>query len=338
MRRTTLIIYSRILLGIIALSVDVSTFGQSLEYNDGIVAVVNNEVITLYDVAYYNSEFEKKIHSQYRDIGSNDPQSQQNLLQEINLNRIKAVNELINQKLIYAEFEKKGYQLPKGIIDKRISSIVDAQAEGDWGKFEDMLAANNTTLEEFRSKIRENIVVDIFVNQTIDKNIVITPEEVENYYQEHITEFAIPDQVRLQIIGFNKKNSADTEPISKRVEKVQTLLSEGTDFTELAEIYSDLPNRKKGGDLGWMDRADVRQEFVYGFEQFAEHEVSKPIEIDDFIYILHISEIKEQGTRELDSLFETIKNKLFISMRDTRYENFISDLRKNAYVRVFFEN
>jgi len=307
------------------------------EYTDGIVAIVDDEVITAYDVATFNSEIEKKIHRKYSRHQLNDDEVRQSLLNEINSIRVAAANELINQKLIHAEFVKKGYQLPQGLVDNRMDSIVSTQAQGDWEKFEEMLIASNSTLEELRERIEKNLIVDLFINQSIDKNINISPEQVEEYYQENLASFSDPRKIRLQVIAFDPKGKNAGLVPSSLENNVLTLLRDGFDFTDLVRKYSNHTSKEKDGDLGWIEESSMRQEFRDALNEVRVNEISEPITIDEGRYILRISDIQETKTQSLEEIYDKIKNDLFLKEKEDRFEKYIDELRNKSYVRMFFK-
>ena len=310
---------------------------QSLEYTDGIVAVVNDDVITAYDVASFNVEEEKRIHAKYRAKNLENAEMRNQLLEELNSNLITATNELINQKLIYAEFVKKAYQLPTELIDKRIDSIVAAQANGDWKKFEEMVIESNTTMEEFRERIERNLAVELLLGQTVDRNINISPDQIERYYQEHIDEFTVPTNIRLQVIALKPQPNESDEEYDRRVQKVKALVKDGSKFSDVAKTHSDISNKEKGGDLGWMSVNDIRHEFKQGLKNFTKGEISEPIKLGNTTYFVHISELQPGSVTSLDELFNRIKSKIYSSEKQRLYEEYIDGLRSKSYVRFFFD-
>ena len=311
---------------------------QDMEYKDGIVAVVNDDVITTYDVAMFNTDQENKIRAKYASKKVlEDEKLQEKFFKEINASRLQAINELVNQKLIHAEFEKKGFQLPNEVVDKRIDSVVASQAGGDWLKFEEMLTDSNTTMEKFRERIESNLAVELLMSQIVDRNINISPDAVESYYQDHKKDYTTPAKARLQIIGLKQKSNKNTKEDREHVGKVLSLLQNGTDFADAAMNYSDLPNKKKAGDLGWMLVSEIREEFRKGLKRIEKDEISAPIELDGITYLVKISDIEHEKIKSLDEIYDSIKSTLFISEKKIRYDEFIDELRSKSYVRLFFK-
>lgn len=325
-----------LILSLFAANLPIHQFAFGQEYKDGIVAVVNEDVITAYDVATFNNEIEKKIQSKYSQRELANDETRKKMLEEINSIRIEAANELINQKLIYAEFVKKGYQLPTGAVDGRLEAIVASQADGDWAKFEEMLMATGTSLDELKEKVEKNFIVDLLITQTVDKNITISPAQIDEYYQKNLKSYSTPKKVRLQIIALERKESVEKN--KEIAHSILSLFNAGEKFSDLVAKYSNHPSKIKGGDLGWISWESMRKEFRDAIhKEVKAGEISNPILIEDIIYLIHVSEVENEQITPLEAVYDKIKSKLFYSEKRNRFENYIDELRSKSYVRVFFK-
>ena len=91
----------------------------------------------------------------------------------------------------------------------------------------------------------------------IDPKEFVSDEEVRNYYDTHIDEFKTPEIVKARHIlkkyptDATDEQKAETKTAAEELlEKVTTETSDGADFGELAEKYSeDTGSAAKGGAL-----------------------------------------------------------------------------------------
>ncbi len=310
---------------------------QDQGYTDGIVAVVNDDVITVYDVATYNAEFERTLKKSISESALNNADKHQKLINEINAHRIKAAHDLINEKLIYAEFKSKGYQLPSEIVSKRIDSIVTSYTGGDWGKFEEMLLESNTSIEKFREKIERKLASDLLINQTIDRNIIISPYKIEAYYNENIENYSEPTRVLLQIIMIIPDELESKKKFEDLITAISDEISNGSDFSEVAKKYSHDPSKKNGGELGWLDKTDVRSEFKQALREITKGAVSDPLVLNGSTYFIKVADLIEGVDHPITEVYDDIKKRLYNIAKKQRYETYIEELRSKAYIRVFFQ-
>ena len=315
----------------------ISSPAREQEYTDGIVAVVNDEVITVYDVAEYNAEFERNLKKSIAGLDLDDNAKHQKLVNEINVHRIKAAHNLVNEKLIYAEFKTKGYQFPEELVDKRIDSIVMSYTGGDRGKFEEMLLESNTSITKFREKIKRKLAVDLLINQSIDRNIKISPYEVETYYKENIDKYSEPSRVLLQIIMVIPDELNNREEFEKRVKTISDEIKNGVDFSELAKQYSHDPSKKNGGELGWLDKSDIRIEFKDALGEIKKGAVSDHLILNGSTYFVKVADLTEGITHPVGDVYDEIKKNLYRTAKKKRYESYIEELRSKAYIRIFFQ-
>lgn len=312
-------------------------FAQEQGYTDGIVAVVNDDVITVYDVASYNAEFERQIQSRYTKEDLKDSEKRKRLYNQINENRIQAAHKLIDEKLIYAEFSKNGYQFPAEIVDKRIDSMVASYTGGDWGKFEGMLADSNTSMEQFRERIERRLAVDVLISQTVDRNIIISPLQIKKFYQKYADRYSEPRKILLQIILLDPNESKSKDAHEITIDKVTTAINDGGDFAELASTYSHHVSKKNGGELGWIKESDVRAEFRKSLATMEKGVVSSQFQLDGVTYFIRVGDVKDGIDQPLSEVYEEIKRELYEKEKKKRYDNYIAELREKAYVRIFFQ-
>ena len=113
------------------------------EMVDGTAAFVNGETLTVSDVMM-NAVFMLR-----------DPQwvAGRDHDEALRAAYAESLEQLIDQKLIIAQYERGPFRLPSWLIDKRISEIVDSRFEGDRSRLLRELSQQHITFEHWRSRI-----------------------------------------------------------------------------------------------------------------------------------------------------------------------------------------
>ena len=117
--------------------------------------------------------------------------------------------------------------------------------------------------------------------------------------------------------------------------KVIHELDNGANFGDIARKYSQDKMSRKGGDWGWIERKDIRKElsdiaFGLGITQY-----SQPIEIGEAIFILYAEDKREEIIQPVAQVRDIIENMLAGEIARETQEEWLNDLRNNAYVRYF---
>ena len=231
-------------------------------YSDGVIAIVNDEVITGFDV------ISSTVFSEHRTLAQaaeGDPGEKAELVQkakkDIEDERKRVANRLIDQILIFAEFQKKGYQLPNDLIEKELDNIIAQQTGGDRARFDELLAAQRMTIDDYRKQLRRRISVRLLVSHEVDRRIIIAPTDIAAYYETHRADFAAAGKVRLQALMLRK--DAEGKVNAKKLGELKAKLAETKlDFDALVAAYSEGAFREKAGDLGWLAEGELKPEFA----------------------------------------------------------------------------
>jgi parvulin-like peptidyl-prolyl isomerase len=192
--------------------------------------------------------------------------------------------------------------------------------------FQKMLQETSMSYDEWVQLKRENFTVTKFMKEGNVVATNLTPDEVQKYYDEHVDQFKRPESVHVRQIVTDTKEKA--ESILRR-------LQNGENFAKLARDLSLSPDRKDGGDLGFITRGSFPREFevcfsmnpgeispiipsIYGFHLFKVLEKSPPKTLD--IMEVHdkiVTQIKQKTLRStLQSLLKELRVKTKIQINE----------------------
>jgi len=104
----------------------------------------------------------------------------------------------------------------------------------------------------------------------LEAQAAITPQELQAYYNQHLDDYRVPEQVKVSHIliktplagADGKIDSKGVEEARKKAQDILNQLKAGAKFEDLAKKYSEDPGSgKQGGSLGWMGRGRTVPEF-----------------------------------------------------------------------------
>jgi foldase protein PrsA len=257
---------------------------------------VNGEVISTEDLDARTNEVYNQYQSLYQQIG----QDFQTALSGAsgNLFRLKmqadAVQEAIRSTLFEQEAKRRGIKIARGAIDDAAATEY-AYVLSSYGITEDQLSLYLTqqgnTLAAFQASIRaeaEDRLLDEAVRSAVITPVSPTDDELLAYFEEHIADYDVEEQVRASHILVSDLETA---------QQVRALLDEGANFADLAGVYSiDSGSKDNGGDLGWFGRGQMVAEFEDAAFGLEVGEISEPVKSQYGYHIITVTDRQEAHT------------------------------------------
>jgi len=290
---------------------------------DKIVAVVNGEVITQREVAQYLFPLYEEYKKEYTGKNLEDK-----MLEAEDM----VMNQLIQDKLILSEAKKAGIKAADDEIDERIQKLIKERFASE-EKFREMLAIQNASLSEMRETVRNEIIKSKIVREKVGWKVVITPSEVRQYYDQHITEFVEPEKIEVLNIMVRKKEGR-TDEAKELIKKIKALLDGGDDFQEVAKKYSEGPNANGGGSLGFVKRGDMMREIDDAIFALSPGGISDIVETPIGYHIFKVTEKLAARSKDFDSAKADIEETIYQKKIDKNLEKWLKELRENAYISI----
>jgi parvulin-like peptidyl-prolyl isomerase len=315
-----------------ALALAWSALAQRAEVIDGIAAIVNNDVVTLSQVRELIGARERSLREIYRGPELEDK------LKEM---RLSAIKDLVDRQLILQEFKKlqeKGAAIPEYVIDDRVQRVIREEFGGDRAAFVRTLQAQGFTVTRFKEIEREKIIVQAMRQSKIDDNFVISPTQIQAYYDKNKSAYATPEQVKLRMIVIREGSSGDVPDIgSKRelAEEIRQKVAAGAEFDRMAQMYSeDDTTQQVGGDWGWIERNTLNEQLTNVAFSLRPGEVSPVIALENTYYIIMVEAKRSATIKPISDVRDEIEKNLIQQERIKAQQRWLETLRQKAYIKI----
>ena len=283
---------------------------------DRIVAVVNDEVITL-------SELDEAAAPLYQKYLSHveDPVERENLIRQI---RKRVLKQLIDQKLLDQEAKRLEIKVSDREIDSFIENIKQQNHLSD-EKFREFLAAQGLTYEEYRKQVAEQIKRIKLVQSHVQERIVVTDEEIKDYYRRHYLSQgnSLYELAAIVVTGPEAK---------KRAEQAYAELKKGVPFEEVAAKYSSLKGSGRG--LGRFRLKELAPEVREVVSKLKPGAFSGPVKVGNSWQIFKLLAVKSEGAPPLEEVRAEIEARLRQEKIDQMLQKWLKELKQKAYIRV----
>jgi len=134
----------------------------------------------------------------------------------------------------------------------------------------------------------------------------VTDAEVQQYYNQHQSEYHVDDQVKVRHILIKVDPNADAKADAAAKQKAEDILKQlhnGANFADLAKKYSDDPGSKdQGGELGFIKHGVTVPEFDKAAFALQPGQISDLVRTKYGYHIIQTEEKQAAHTRPLDEV------------------------------------
>jgi peptidyl-prolyl cis-trans isomerase SurA len=297
---------------------------QSEVVVDRVVAVVNTDIVTLYELNRAFKPFEANIKA----LRYPSEKERQTLFQV----RRDLLNQLIDSQLADQQVKRYQISVSQKEIDATIERVKEARSFTE-EQLREGLAAQGLTMEEYRKEIESQILRTKLVNREVKSKIVITQEDIKDYYDRHKEKFAGDKKFYLWNI-FVKASEFEKEAALKEIKAVETRLEQGASFEALVKELNASASPVKGTDLGLYRRDELSPELQTVVENMKANEFSPVLDTNFGYQIIYVQQIQETPVQPLQEMEADIKQTLYNEYVDTRYQEWLEELRARSYIRI----
>ncbi len=302
--------------------------GESAEVVDRIVAVVNDDIITLFELNRSFKPYEEKI----RKLGYSTDKEHKMLFKV----REDMLNRLIDQKLKDQEIERLKIKIDEREIDQTIERIKEENFYTD----EDLrhtLANEGLTMEEYRERIKEQILRTKLINLKVRSKIVITKEDITSYYNNHPDKYGGKKKYHLYNIIIKVPLFADEtekDKIKARMDEILTELKAGESFENMARTYSESSLGAEGGDLGLFRLDELSPQLRNAIKEMQAGEFTPVLDTDQGFQIFFVKEIVKTSGKPLEEVSPEIEKILFNEIVEKKFQSWLEELRNQSAIKI----
>ncbi|MGH3114967.1 MAG: peptidylprolyl isomerase, partial [Gaiellaceae bacterium] len=204
-------------------------------------------------------------------------------------------------------------------VEKRLTELKEQFFEGDDEKYEAELEKQGLTDEQVRADVRTRLLSERIFEE-VTKDVKVTDEEIQAYYDENKTQFETPASRDVRHILVKQKARAD---------ELYRQLQQGGDFAALAKRYSQDPASKAEGGKFTAQQGATVPEFDKTAFELETGELSRPVKTQFGWHVIEAtSAVKPKATQELSEVESQISDQLLEEQKNARINEWIEELRK----------
>lgn len=238
---------------------------------DRIVATVNDQVISSYDLAQ---------RSTLALSATGQPNTAQNRVAI----RSQVLNALINEKLQLQEAARLHIVVSKSDLNKALALIAKRNNVPS-GQLKALLAEKGIPEPALAAQIKAEIAWSRVVGREIGPKIRITDQEVKRALEKLKAE-RNATRYNVSEIFLAADHPAQYATVEKSAQQLVATLRKGANFAAVARQFSQANNASKGGELGWVTPDTLPPQVARVLRQLPVNQISDPIRTPGGYYII----------------------------------------------------
>ena len=300
---------------------------KPINITNAIVAIVNDEIITLHEV---NRDAQPAV-SEAEKKGPLDDAARSRI-------RRMALDHLIEKKLT----EQKIKELSIRVSEEEIrQAIDDVRKQNNIPSQEALVAAlagQGLSYDQYRSQLQEQIEKLKLVSIEVRAKVQVGEAEMRDYYSANLAKYTEEESYRARHIFFKTGEKATPDEIQRTKTTALSVLNDaksGKDFAELAKKFSEDPAaRKDGGDLGSFKKGDMQPELEKTILSLKPGEVSELVSTPIGFHIIKLEARVAGTTRPFESVKAEIEEIIYRKKSEERFGQWVKELRGKASVEI----
>jgi peptidyl-prolyl cis-trans isomerase SurA len=279
---------------------------------DRVVAIVNDEIITM-------SDLEREIATNKKTDGKQDERV--------------VLEDMIDRKLQMASAKRVGMDVTDKELTEAVADIMKRNTM-DAKQFEAALAKEGLTLDQYKAELREQMTLSRMFNKYVRTGLAVDEAEAQAFYKKNIKNYALPEEIRVRQLFLSLPKKAKPDQIAAIKTKAQAAYErakKGEDFIRLVRETSDGVTVSQDGDLGFMQRGEAIPEIEKAAQALKPGEISSPFQAAGGFNIIRLEEVRTP-VRPYEKVKDEIMNALYQEKMENTYRGWLQTLRSEAHI------
>lgn len=248
---------------------------------DKVIAIVNNDVISEYELDNYI-----KIMAHDIQLESNGNLPPKAVLREQILNR------MILDKIQLQLAEQTGIEVDSITVSQAIQN--QARQKGETvERFRANIEARGVPFDEYRNLVRNEIIIQRLQSREVAQDLAISKADIESFLSSPAGQDNSGIEYRLGhilLLAPESPTPAALKEVQSKAEAIVASLKNGADFQKTAMSKSAGRQALNGGDLGWRSSGEMPTMFVNYVPSMKVGDIVGPIRSANGFHIIKLQD------------------------------------------------
>ena len=275
---------------------------------DRIVAVVNEGVITQYQLDSRTRAATAQLHRQKVQLPPPD------------VLRRQVLDQMITERAQVQQAKEAGVRVEDNELSQALDRIA-ANQKVSTAQMRQTVEKDGMKWNDFREEIRDQMMIARIREREVDAKINISPGEVDNFLANQASA-GLGEEVHLAHIVIRIPEGASPETLQKlrlKAVGIDEQAKAGKDFAQLAATYSESNDAMQGGDLGFRPIDSLPQVMSSAIANLKPGQVSDVVRSPSGFHIVKL--IGRRGGSGLPQVQQTHARHILIKVTEITSES-----------------
>ena len=279
------------------------------------------------------SEYERTLEQDRRELLADPALTDAEREEQLRVREKSVLRDMIDQRLLVQKGEELGIEVEAQVLRQRdeIMRRNNIESTDDFEAW--VLERTGEPAEDLMDRMRENFLSQAVLGQEVSRRVIVTRDEIEEYYEARKDDFMRSEGVRLSQILISLEGDADAK--RKQAEEVHERVQRGEPFAEMARRFSeDEATKELGGDIGIYRRGMLREEIESAVFGQRQGHITDIIEVPNGLLILRVDQNFSEGLAELEEVQEEIRATISGPRFQPEIRKYLGELRTQSYIEI----
>lgn len=297
------------------------------EVVERIVAIVNDEVITLSDMNKFSIKL--KSGGLVDDLLVPDDATRELLVKDHD----KLLQKMIDERVIDSEVKKQNLS----VTIERVEQEIRAMAKKNNATRDELKAAlleRGVTFSQYQDFIKTGLERQSLIEKSITSRIKVSEDDVNSAYV--IAHGSSDDQAFEYTIShiYFQNEKGGPAGAKERAERVLKQLRDGVPFEKLAAETSEDPGFEAGGLLGVFKTGELQKELEDVVQKMNVGEFSSVLATRGGYHIVKVNKKHLIPDPRTEKERDKIRGQLYEHMYKKQFQGWLEQLRQDAFIRI----
>ncbi len=279
---------------------------------EGIAAIVNDQVISLFDV-------DQRVDLFFATSGiAKSPEMTERM-------RSQVLRSLVDEKLQLQEAKRVDISIPNKDVENRMKTLA-TEGKMTLDGIKEFLSEKNIETGSLEQQLRAELAWNQFVRRSFGGRVKVGDQEIEEQYNKAVRAV---NQTRFLVseILLNLDNFSNEQQVAQLSGEIVKQLQSGVDFGAVARQFSIAPTAARGGQLGWVTADQLDKRLAGVVRKMKPGQVSSPIPTNAGLYIIALADKRAGGNDPSKNQFDVLSLTFEKDTKAGKIDKFAADFK-----------